>query len=155
MKTLFAGMTVAAVLCAAAATAQERGPFAMQIDARQGIMAYRALQLGVLGGMAKGEVEYNAEAAQKAADNLLAAATIDASMLWPKGSDHDADPSSEALAAIWAEGSDIGAKATAMSEAAVAMQAAAGKDLESLKTAMGTVGAACSGCHKAFRLPQN
>ncbi len=155
MKTLFAGLTVAAIVSAGAVTAQEKGPFAMQIKARQGIMAYRAVNLGVLGGMAKGETEYNAEAAQKAADNLATAVAIDASMLWPKGSDHDADPTSEALAAIWADGSDIGAKAKAMSDAAAAMQAAAGKDIDSLKAAMGPVGEACAGCHKSFRVPQN
>lgn len=155
MKTLFASLTVAATVCAGAAMAEEEGPFAMQIEARQGIMAYRAIQMGVLGGMAKGETEYNAEAAQKAADNLLAAVSLDGSMLWPQGSDHDANASSEALPAIWAEGSDIGAKAKALSEAATAMQAAAGKDLDSLKAAMGPVGEACTGCHKAFRVPQS
>ena len=57
------------------------GPFEMQIAARQGIMAYRALQLGTLGAMAKGEVDYDAAAAQKAADNLMASVTLDGSML--------------------------------------------------------------------------
>jgi cytochrome c556 len=123
----------------------------MQINARQGIMDYRALQLGPLGAMAKGEAEYNAETAQKAADNLLTAVTIDASMLWPEGSDHDANPASAALPEMWADGSTIGEKAKAMVTAATALQAAAGTGLDPMKTAMGEVGAACGGCHKAFR----
>ena len=98
--------TAAAVTLALAGgtsiAAAEDGPFGMQIAARQGIMAYRALQLGTLGAMAKGEVDYDAEAAQKAADNLMASVTLDASMLWPQGSDHEANPASEALPAIWA-----------------------------------------------------
>lgn len=154
MKALLVGLALATAASAGAALAQD-APHAMQIEARQGIMAYRALQLGVLGGMAKGEVEYNAEAAQKAADNLLASVTLDASMLWPKGSDNEANPESEALPALWQEGADVGAKAQAMADAATAMQAAAGKDLDSLKAAMGPVGEACSGCHKSFREPQN
>ncbi len=146
--------TVAATVALAGFAAAQDAPFSMQIKARQGIMAYRALQLGTLGAMAKGEAEYNAEAAQKAADNLLAAITIDASMLWPNGSDHDANPASTALPAMWADGSDVGDRAKAMVEAATAMQAAAGTGLDAVKTAMGPVGEACSGCHKAFRVPQ-
>ncbi len=154
MKIFLAGLTAATLALAGAATAQD-APFAREIKARQGIMEYRAIQLGVLGGMAKGEIEYNAEAAQKAADNLMTAVTIDASMLWPKGSDNSANPASTALAKIWEEGSGIGDKGKAMGEAAAAMQAAAGTGLDALKTAMGPVGEACGGCHKAFRVPTN
>lgn len=154
MKRLFVGLSAAAIACAGAVLAQDAPPFAMEIEARQGIMAYRALQLGVLGGMAKGEVEYNAEAAQKAADNLAAVGALDASMLWPQGSDSDANPETETLAAMWAADSDVGTKAQAMGEATTAMQAAAGKDLDSLKAAMGPMGEACTACHKSFRKPQ-
>ncbi|MBC7143261.1 MAG: cytochrome c [Rhodobacteraceae bacterium] len=154
MKKFLAGLTVAAIALAGAATAQD-APFAREIKARQGIMVYRSIQLGVLGGMAKGEIEYDAEAAQKAADNLAAAVMIDASMLWPMGSDNSANPASTALAKMWEDGAGIGDKARAMNEAATAMQAAAGTGLDGLKTAMGPLGEACSGCHKAFRVPTN
>ncbi|MCV2870017.1 cytochrome c [Defluviimonas sp. WL0002] len=123
----------------------------MQIDARQGIMDYRALQMGVMGAMVKGEAEYNAEAAQKAADALLAAAALDMSMLWPAGSDSDAVMESAALPAIWADGSDVGSKAMALVEAATALQGAAGGGIDALKAAFGPVGAACGSCHKAYR----
>lgn len=154
MKKFLAGLTVAAIALAGAATAQD-APFAREIKARQGIMVYRSIQLGVLGGMAKGEIEYDAEAAQKAADNLAAAVMIDASMLWPMGSDNSANPASTALVKMWEDGAGIGDKARAMNEAATAMQAAAGTGLDGLKTAMGPLGEACSGCHKAFRVPTN
>ncbi|MCB2117060.1 MAG: cytochrome c [Rhodobacteraceae bacterium] len=151
MKTFLAALTLSALGLAGTAEAQD-GPFKNEIKARQGIMAYRALQLGVLGGMAKGEVAYDAAAAQKAADNLMATVTLDASMLWPKGSDNSANPASTALAAMWEEGSGIGDKAKAMMDAATALQAAAGSDLDTMKTALGPVGEACGGCHKAFRV---
>lgn len=149
------------LIAAAAATfaftgmaAAQDAPFAMEIKARQGIMDYRALQVGVLGAMAKGEAEYDAAAAQKAADNLVASIALDASMLFPPGSGNDVNPASTALPAIWAEGSNIGDKAKALSDAATAMQAAAGTGLEPLKAAMGPLGGACGDCHKAFRVPQ-
>lgn len=154
MKRLLAGATLLAVTLSGAAIAQD-APFAREIKARQGIMVYRAMQLGVLGGMAKGEIDYNAEAAQKAADNLVVAVTLDQSMLWPKGSGHSANAASTANDDIWKDGSDIGAKGKAMVEAAMAMQAAAGGGLDSLKAAMGPVGEACGACHKAYRIPQN
>lgn len=153
MPRLLIAAAAATMAFSGLATAQD-APFKMEIAARQGIMAYRAIQIGTLGGMAKGEIPYDAAAAQKAADNLLAAVSIDASMLWPKGSDHDANPASTALAALWADGSTIGDKAKAMTDAATAMQAAAGGGLDGLKAAMGPLGGACGDCHKAFRVPQ-
>ncbi|MCC0063967.1 MAG: cytochrome c [Defluviimonas sp.] len=156
MRTILSGLafvaTASALTLSGAAQAQD-APFAGQIKARQGIMMYRAIQLGTLGAMAKGEVDYDAAAAQKAADNLLSAVTIDTSMLWPAGSDSAADPTSTALPDLWAEGAEVAPKGKAMVEAATAMQAEAGKGLDNLKAAMGAVGAACGGCHKAFRKP--
>ena len=154
MKRILLGAAVGTALFTGMSFADDANPYEMQIEARQGIMAYRALQMGVLGPMVKGEAEYNAEAAQKAANALLAASTLDASMLWPKGSDSDAIEESDALPAIWAEGSDIGAKGKAMVEAATALQAAAGGGLDSLKAAIGPVGGACGDCHKAYREPR-
>jgi cytochrome c556 len=154
MRKLLAAAAILAIAGTGIAVAQD-APFGMQIKARQGIMAYRALQLGVLGKMAKGEMDYDAAAAQKAADNLMSTVTLDASMLWPQGSDNSANPASTALAAIWADGSDIGDKAKAFAEAATAMQSAAGTDLASLQGAMAGLGGACGACHKAFRVPSN
>lgn len=153
MPRLLIAAAAATMALSGLAVAQD-APFKMEIAARQGIMAYRAIQMGTLGGMAKGEIPYDATAAQKAADNLLAAVTIDASMLWPQGSDHDANPASTALASMWAADSKIGDKAKAMADAATAMQAAAGTGVDALKAAIGPVGGACGDCHKAFRVPE-
>lgn len=153
MPRLLIAAAAATLAFAGLAVAQD-APFKMEIAARQGIMAYRAIQMGTLGGMAKGEIPYDAAAAQKAADNLLASVTLDASMLWPPGSDHDANPESEALPAIWAEGSGIGDKGKAMADAATAMQVAAGTGVDALKAAIGPVGGACGDCHKSFRVPE-
>lgn len=155
MKFLSAVAALAAVCVSTTALAEDEGPFAMQIEARQGIMVYRAINIGTLAGMAKGETPYDAAAAKVAADALLASAKLDTSMLWPAGSDNSANPESTAAAAMWAEGSDIGAKAGAFSAAAEAMAAAAGTDLAALQAAMGPLGGACGDCHKAFRVPSN
>lgn len=154
MKTFLLTITAATTLITGAAVAQD-APFAREIKVRQGIMGYRTMNLAILGAMAKGEVEYNAEAAQKAADNLLAASTLDMSMLWPEGSDDFANTDTRALAKIWEAGSDVGDKAQALVDAATAMQSAAGVDLAGLQGAMKGVGDACTGCHEAYRASAN
>ena len=110
--------------------------------------------MGTLAGMAKGDVPYDAAAAQAAADNMLALANINMMAMWPAGSDSASITGTNALAAIWAEGSTIGEKAGAHTEAAKAMQAAAGVDLASLQGGMEALGGSCGGCHKEFKASQ-
>ncbi|MCB2093654.1 MAG: cytochrome c [Rhodobacteraceae bacterium] len=153
MKRMLVATTVAAMALAGSVMGQD-APFAMQIKARQGIMEYRALNIGVLGAMAKGETPYDAAAAQKAADNLVMTTMIDMSMLWPEGSDHSANPASTADAKLWTAEADVAGKDAAFAAAAKAMQAAAGGGLDGVKAAMGDLGGACGGCHKVARIPK-
>ena len=112
--------------------------------------------LGVLGGMAKGEAPYDAASAQAAADAILANATSDDwVIMWPEGSATGEVPNSRALPAIWENPDDFGASHQALIEAATAMQAAAGTDLASLQAAMGGVGGSCGGCHEDYRAPED
>lgn len=150
MKKRLLGVTLAAIALSGVAFAQD-APFSMEIKARQGLMNINALNIGVLGGMAKGEVPYDAEKAKAAADAIVGVYNLDLPMLWPAGSDNTANPATNALPAAWAEGSDIGAKVEAWGKAALAMQAAAGTNLASLQGGMEALGGACGGCHKAFR----
>lgn len=149
MKTLV--IAALGLLPLSGAALAEEGPFAAPVEARQGIMRYYAINLGTLGAMAKGEAPYDAAQAKVAADALAAGASLDTSMLWPKGSDKDAHPDTAALPAIWADGADVGGKVKLLREAAVAMQTAAPAGLEQLRGAMKGVGDACSACHKDFR----
>lgn len=137
-------------LLAGVAIADSHAQFGMQIVARKGIMAYRAIQVGTLGAMAKGEVAYDAAAAQTAADNLVASSNLDFSMLWPQGSDNAAHPDTKALPALWTDPA-VGEAGKAYYDAVLALQAAAGRDLDSLKAAIGAVGAACGACHEVTR----
>lgn len=125
------------------------------VKARTSIMQLYSFNLGTLGGMAKGETEYDAASATRAANNIVVLTQIDQSAMWPAGSDNVSDSSTRALPAIWENFPDVGAKGQALSDAAVAMQAAAGQDVEALKVAMGDLGGACSACHKAYRAPKD
>ena len=157
MDRLTEGVRAAhASLCSAAAAARGAERAIMTTDTRPKACAVRADIGGKpfsIGGMAKGAVEYNADAASKAAANLAALSKMGDMRMWPPGSDNASlgDETTAALPAIWAEGSDIGAKAMGLVEAAAAMDSAAGGGLESLQGAMNALGGACGACHKAYR----
>lgn len=126
---------------------------AAAVKARQSQMTLYSFNIGLLGGMAKGEIEYDADAASAAAANLAALSQLDQSRLWPMGSDNEAlgKDATEALPAIWAPDSKVGEKAMAMTTAALAMQDAAGQGLEALRGAIGPLGKSCGGCHEDYR----
>ena len=122
------------------------------VKARQAHMQLYAFNLGTLGAMAKGEAEYNAEAAAGAANNLLAAAKLDGSQMWPQGSDSEAMAGkTRALPDIWTTYPKVTDQQKALIEALEKLAPAAGTDLESLQGALKAVGAGCGGCHKPFR----
>lgn len=122
------------------------------IKARKAQMQLYAWNLGQLGAMAKGAVEYDADAASAAANNLLALVSLKSGSMWPQGSDSTAmAEKTRAKAEIWTTWPAIGEKSKAMNEAATQMAAAAGGGLDSLKGAMAAVGGGCKGCHETYR----
>lgn len=125
------------------------------MGARQAQMQLYAFNLGLLGGMAKGDIEYDAAAASGAADNIVALSQLDQSRFWLPGSDSASLEGSRSLPAIWQAGSTAREKGADLGAAAIAMQAAAGTDLDALRAAMGALGGACGACHKAYRAPRN
>jgi cytochrome c556 len=156
-KVMIALATGAALMAGATAAisgeAEERA-----VKARQALMQVYAFNLGQLGAMVKGEMEYNADLAKASADNLVKATTMNGMAMWPKGSSMDDEGMAGktwAKADIWADGSDVGEKAKALREAAAQMAEVAGNGLDAVKGAMGGVGGGCKGCHEKFRAPKN
>ena len=125
------------------------------IKARQGLMQLYAHNLGLLGGMAKGAVPYDAATAGSAASSLAMLTQIDTSRMWVQGSDEMSADGTRALPDLWDNPGEVAKKAMALSEAAAAMEIAAGTSLEALQGAMGPLGGACGACHKAYRAPAN
>lgn len=129
-------------------------PEAQAVKARQAAMQLYAFNLGILGGMAKGDTEYNADAAQAAADNLAALTTMNQMAMWPQGTDSDAMEGSRALPALWQNFPDVSEKGKALAMAAAAMAENAGS-LDGIRANIGAVGGACGACHKAYRAPDS
>lgn len=152
---LISGLLVAGAVASAVISQDSIDPtLAKAIDARQSHMQLNAFNLSLLGGMAKGEIDYDAEAATGAADNLAALARMDETRYWLPGTDMETlgKEQTEALAKIWADDSEIGERMTAMTQASEAMAAAAGQGLDSLRGAMGPLGKACGSCHEGYRV---
>ncbi len=153
MKSPFSKLAIAGttVLLASMAFADgHSGP--PEVGARIGLMKNYGYNLGVLGNMAKGTIEYDADMAAIAAANLVAFAGSDQSMLWAEGTDNGSTQGTRALPAIWTDSEGWTKAQDAMTAAAEGL--AATSDLAGLQAAMGAAGGACGTCHKAYRAPK-
>ncbi|WP_136635590.1 c-type cytochrome [Pseudooceanicola onchidii] len=147
MKRFSMGLLVAGLgLVGSHATAQDLDK---AVKARQAVMQLYAFNLGTLGAMAKGQMDYDAAVAQAAAGNIVKVSSQNQMAYWPQGSAVGEVEGSKALPAVWENMEDVGAKAAALTEAA--MQAEAATDLAGLQAAMGAMGGACGACHKSYR----
>ncbi|MGJ8610581.1 MAG: c-type cytochrome [Yoonia sp.] len=121
------------------------------VKARQSHMQLYSFNLGILGSMAQGKVDYDAAVAQNAADNLAAISSMDETNYWVEGTALDTTDGTKAQPAIWENMDDFLAKQDGIAEASAAMAAVAGTDLASLQGAMGDLGGTCSACHREYR----
>jgi cytochrome c556 len=127
------------------------------VQARQELMKEYGKNIGVLGGMAQGKIDYDATAAAAAADELVRISMIDQSAMWPADSDNFAlgADATRAKPELWANFPDVTEKVEAVNATAILMAAAAGAGLDELRGAIGPLGQACGACHKAYRAPKN
>lgn len=124
------------------------------VEARQGQFKLMALNVGVLGNMARGNTVYDANQATAAAANLVAVSMLDQSFHWPEGTDEMSIEGTRALPAIWENTADFGMKWQAFGAAATGLAAEAGNGLDAMRAALGPVGGTCGACHDAYRAPQ-
>ncbi len=156
--TVLAGMILAGFFGTTAMGGGHADPaIVAAVKARQSAMTLYSFNLGLLGGMAKGQIEYDADAATRAAASLAALTQLDQSRMWPPGSDTESlgAEMTAALPKIWMAGSKAGEIGGQLKEAAVAMEGAAGNGLDALRGAIGNVGKACGACHDGYRQPKN
>lgn len=114
------------------------------VKARQVLMDGNGAATKVLGGMAGGEVAFDAVAAE-AAKAALVANSADIAAKFEMQAE---DPASKAKAEIWTNWDDFAAKAKALNDAATALDAST---LEGVQAGMGAIGGACKACHTAYK----
>jgi cytochrome c556 len=121
------------------------------IEQRQGQFKLYVHNFGVLGGMVQGRVDYDADMAQTAADNLFHLTRHDQSRLWPEGTDSMSVDGTRASPAIWDDLDDFVMKFSALQDAAENLQAVAGDGIDALRAGFGPVGQSCQACHEVYR----
>lgn len=151
-STTFAIAALATVGAGATALAQAEVPPA--VEARQGQFQIMALNIGVLGNMARGNAPYDAAQAQAAANNLVAISSIDQSFHWPAGTDNEVLEGTRALPVIWENLGDVVSLWGDFGTASVQLAAVAGDGLEAVQGAIGPVGESCGACHDTYRAPR-
>ncbi|CTQ50614.1 c-type cytochrome [Jannaschia donghaensis] len=147
-------LTILALVGAFAATsvafAEEHAQTPREVKARQGLMNVISLNLAVVGDMAKGETEYDAEAAEMAADSLMGVALVDQTGLWPDAT--LGTQSNRALGKIGEDRAGFLAIWDDFDAAAASLQAVAADGPEGLGAALGELGKTCKACHDDYRV---
>lgn len=151
MKKLVTILTATAILSGGSAIAQE---YKNQIKARQGVMWTIALNLGTLGAMAKGEVDYDAEAATAAGESIHGVSMVHLASLFPEGSDGGMNDGTTAKDTINSDTAGFNEKWAAFGVAAEKAATEAGNGKEALGPILGALGGTCKACHQDYRIPQ-
>ncbi|WP_121631539.1 c-type cytochrome [Tropicibacter alexandrii] len=150
MKKSFAALAALAVL-GSAAFAQD---MPKEVKARQGQFQILALNLGVLGGIAKGAIEYDEATATAAADSIVGVSMVHQATLFTEGTDSMSIDGTRAMPAIWENMDDFASKWGDLGTAAAEMQTAAATGKEAIGPALGKIGGACKACHDTYRAPE-
>jgi len=140
-------LTVAATL-STVVLAQDMKPD-RAIKYRQGILQAMGWNMGILGGMAKGDLPYNKDQAVRAATFVEQLAAMPWDGFVP-GS--DAGAPTKAKPEIWKDKAKFDKYAQDLqAETPKLLAAARTGDLAQLKAAVGPTGKACGNCHDDFR----
>lgn len=102
-------------------------------------------QLKVIGGMAQGRMDFDAERAAEAQSALVAHAGDIPAAFEPE----EMDPESEALPAIWEDWGDFVGIAEQLETAAADLST---DSLDDLRAGLQPIGNACGACHEDYRV---
>lgn len=149
-----ATLAFGAAFLALPAGAQDMSPAERAHALRMAHMSLYSGNLGPLVGMARGEIEYDAETAAMHAGNIASYAMVDLTPYWVEGSSSEELEDSRALPAIWENLEDVAAQQQDLAEAAQAAADAAPEGREAFVAAFQSVGEACGSCHEDYREPE-
>jgi len=153
-RVLITGIAIAGIAASAVfAGGHSASPEEKAVKARISHMELYAFNLGILGAMAKGDMDYNGDLAAAIAGDLDKLANVSQFAYWPEGTSTDDMEGTRALPVGWENFEQSMALAGDLGKATAAMVEGAGS-LEGLQAAMGAVGKACGACHKATRAPK-
>lgn len=117
---------------------------------RQSVFTLLKSNIGPLGAMAKGKIEYDTDLMQTNAMRMEQLAGMLSDYLRVDTSNYDLD--SDAKASIWQNFDDVQSKITDLKQAAANLQNVAQSGDESkFRQAIGNVGSTCKSCHDDYK----
>lgn len=153
-RNALAGLvTTGLIATATLAASHAAGPSNKAVAARHAQMQVIGYSIGLLGGIAKGEMEFESSTVDSAAQNIALLAKLDTTTLWPEGTEQGATDGSRAKPEIWTNREGFNAAFADLEQAATAVVGAA--DAAAVGAAMKDLGGACKACHEKFRGPKN
>ena len=151
--SLVSAVFIASLGLSVGAQADGHGPDPA-VGARQAQFQLLAFNIGILGNMARGNSEYDADMALAAAANIAAVASLDQRFHWVPGTDNASIEGTRALPAIWENVDDVIRIWGELGTTSAALAQVAGDGLDPMRAALGPVGAACGACHDDYRAPR-
>jgi len=148
MKKLFVAALAGVGVLAASMAISAEDP----ISVRQALMKNTGAAMGTLGKMAKGEMDFDAAAAELAV-RIIHSTSYGVGFYFPKGS--ETGNKTTASPAIWEKMGDFQATLAAFQAATSAAVASPPKTKEQLGATVGALGKNCGTCHKAFRIQRD
>lgn len=152
MRTMlrFAAALVALAFLVTASAGDD--PLEDAIKARRGYMQVVKFNAAPLFEMAKGKIEYDAEAAKTYANNLQATAMMRNGAMWPEGTDNVSYAGkTRAMPEAWTTYPKVTEANQVWIDATGELAKVAGDGLDALRSKIGAVGEGCKGCHDDFR----
>ena len=146
MRKILISTLIAAIPAIAVA-----GPAEDTVAARQGFYKLLGANMGVFAAMAKGERDYDAAAAQTAADNIVTLTGYNMGHLYVPGTSSEDVEGARALPKIWDDFAGVQEKGKAWVAAAQEMQGVAGMGKAEMVGGLQKLGATCKGCHDEYR----
>ena len=129
---------------------QERAQ--ISIDTRQGLLKVVGYYIGPMVGMARGQLDYDADLVSKNAEKMAQLTAMIPDLF--KMDTSQSGLKSDSLATIWENTQDFNEKAVIVSERANALAKAAKQGKGEFMKAFGATGAACKSCHDDYRQKQ-
>jgi cytochrome c556 len=152
-KTIVLGICAGVIATASWADSHSAEKLNPAVAARHAQMQMIGYNIGILGAVAKGEMEYDAAMVASAAANLQALAKLDGATLWVAGTEQGATAGSRAKPEIWSDSAGFAAKFDDLAMASAALIGAA--DAAAVGAGMGDLGGTCKACHESYRGPKN
>lgn len=123
------------------------------ITARRSVMRVIGLNFGPMGAMVRGKIPFDVAIFKANAARIEAVSTMPIEDYFPDGSEDGDFLDTNALPEIWSDRASFEERLEAMREAVakLAMATRSG-DEAAMKTAFGTTGKRCKGCHDDFKV---